>query len=154
MPLLDWLGDRVSARTQKPAANPKTLSMTWKVIHLDGPLPKEIGLDVNYGVVISSDAMLEKTQTLLFCPLISGVDKDDWPIGALPWHVEVTVEDHPNYARIPFSRILMSTKIVLPISLNEIDRDGRQRGHLTKPSRRKASEKLKDWLPSFRDLAR
>ncbi len=132
-------------RNDRPARNP---SMTWKVIRLDGPLPKEIGLDVAYGVVISSDAMLEKTQTLLFCPLISGVDKEDWPLDLLPWHVEVKVEEHPNHARVPYGRILMSTKIVLPISLNEIDRDGRQRGRLVPASRKAAAARLKKWFPS------
>ncbi len=153
MALLDWL----STGADKLAGNLKNASMTWKVIQLDGPLPKEIGLPVShdgksYGVVISSDAMLEKTQTLLFCPLINGVDKDDLPFAALPWHVEVKVEDHPNYARIPFGRILMSTKIILPTSLNEIDQDRRQRGRLLPASRREAVAKLKKWLPLGPDI--
>jgi hypothetical protein len=43
---------------------------------------------------------------------------------------------------------LMSTKIVLPTTLNEIDRDGRQRGRLAPASRRDAAAKLKKWLPT------
>ena len=67
--------------------------MTWKVIKIDGPMIKEIGLDIEYGVVISSDKMLERTQTLLYCPLISGVSKDGMLLDLMPWHVEVKIED-------------------------------------------------------------
>lgn len=121
--------------------------MRWKVVHLDGPLTKQIGLDVEYGVVISSDAMLEKTQTLLFCPLINGLDKEGVPLAKLPWHVEVKLDEKANQARVPYSRKLLSTKIVLPISLNEIDRDGHERGRLSAESRAEVSRTLRRWLP-------
>lgn len=130
-----------------PEPRESAQSIRWKVIRLDGPIVKQLGLDIEYGVVISSDAMLEKTQTLLFCPLISGLDKDNQLLAKLPWHVEVKLEERADHARIPFKRAFMSTKIVLPISLNEIDRDGRERGKLAVASRRDASEKLKKWLP-------
>ena len=106
-------------------------SVRWKVVHLDGPIVKQIGLDCEYGIVISSDLMLEKAQTILFCPLINGLDKEGMPLAKLPWHVEVRVDERQDQARVPFSRKLVSTKIVLPISLNEIDRDGRARGRLS-----------------------
>lgn len=149
-PLLDYL------MPQSASGPYRVRPLTWKVVKLDGPVTKEIGLDVQYGVVISSDAMLEKTQTLLFCPLLSGLDAEGLPLETMPWHVEVELEDDKSgrLARLPFARAFMSTKIVLPISRNEVDGDGRSRGWLRRDSQRAASKKLKDWLPPFRDLAR
>jgi hypothetical protein len=46
------------------------------------------------------------------------------------------------------------TKIVLPHHPNEIDGDGSGRSRIDKRSQRAVAEKFKDWLPSFRDLAR
>lgn len=136
--------DYLSRGPDKPASNQ---SVRWKVIHLDGPLMKQIGLDVEYGVVISSDLMLDKAQTILFCPLINGLDKEGVPLAKLPWHVEVSIEEKGHQARVPYSRKLLSTKIVLPISLNEIDRDGRERGRLSAESRAEVLRTLKKWLP-------
>jgi hypothetical protein len=78
------------------------------------------------------------------------------PLELMPWHVEVFQEKDPSgrAAQLPFSRALMSTKIVMPISRNEIDADGRSRGWLSRESQRKASAKLKVWLPPFKTLAR
>jgi hypothetical protein len=130
--------------------------MTWKVIKIDGPMIREIGLDIEYGVVISADKMLERTQTLLYCPLISGVSKDGMLLDLMPWHVEVKIEeDKPGrLARVDYGKIFLSTKIILPITRNEIDLDGKSRGWLEKGSQRAAAEKLKDWLPPFRELSR
>jgi hypothetical protein len=154
---MSWWGDFVAyfaVNSHRSGTQARDMRMLWKVIRLDGPLPKEIGLAAEYGVVISTDAMLAKAQSLLFCPLISGIDKDGKALGIMPWHVEVAIEKKPEYAGLNYSRILMSTKIVLPTALNEIDSDGLERGWLNKDSQRKASEKLKDWLPNFRDLTR
>jgi hypothetical protein len=125
-------------------------SIKWKVIHLDGPLTKQIGLDIEYGVVISSDMMLEKTQTLLFCPLIDGLDKEGMLLAKLPWHVEVRIAESTNQARVPYSRKLLSTKIVLPTALNEIDRDGRERGRLSSESQHEVARVLRKWMPMLR----
>ena len=119
----------------------------WRVIHLDGPITKQIGLDAEFGVVISSDVMLEKTQTLLFCPLINGMDEKGRSLAKLPWHVDVSISQTPNQVSVPYSRKLLSTKIVLPISLNEVDRDGLQRGRLSPDSRVEVARMLKRWLP-------
>lgn len=140
MALLDYFARR-SDRPMPPH------SVRWKVVHLDGPITKQIGLDVEYGVIISSDAMLEKAQTLLFCPLINGLDKDGMPLARLPWHVEVSIDERQDHARVPYSRKLLSTKIVLPIALNEIDRDGRPRGRLAPESRAEVVRTLRRWLP-------
>jgi len=132
-------------------------SVTWKIVKIDDAVLESTGLKTHYGVVISSDAMLTATHTLLFCPLINGLDEEKGlPIETMPWHVEVRAErdDTGRLARLPFSRALLSTKIVLPISRNEIDADGVSRGWLTKESQRAASAKLKLWLPPFRYLAR
>ncbi len=136
--------DLITRRSERPLPSN---SVKWKVVHLDGPMIKQIGLDIEYGVVISSDAMLEKTQTLLFCPLIDGLDKEGMLLAKLPWHVEVRISESTNHARVPFSRKLLSTKIVLPISLNEIDRDGRERGRLTPDSQLDVARTLKKWMP-------
>jgi hypothetical protein len=145
--------DRFSRQPSGPA---RARPLTWKVIRIDGPVTKEIGLDVQYGVVISSDAMLEKAQTLLFCPLLSGLDAEGLPLETMPWHVQVEIEEDRSgrVAGLPYNKIFLSTKIVLPISRNEVDGDGRSRGWLKRDSQRAAARKLKDWLPSFRDLAR
>lgn len=136
---------------------PRGPSVTWKIVKIDQPVLESTGLSTQYGVVISSDAMLSHTQTLLFCPLINGLDKEnDMPLELMPWHVEVFQEKDPSgrAAQLPYSRALMSTKIVMPISRNEIDADGRSRGWLSRESQRKASAKLKVWLPPFKSLAR
>lgn len=142
--------------TRPVVTRPRGRSITWKVVRIDGPVTGNVGLDVQYGVVISSDAMLAYTQTLLFCPLLSGLDKEGLQLETMPWHVEVEVEDDPTgrLARLPYNRTLMSTKIVLPISRNEVDADGRSRGWLQRASQRAASAKLRAWLPPFRQLAR
>jgi hypothetical protein len=147
--------ERILGNSAAPSSA-RARPMTWKVIKIDGPMIKEIGLDIEYGVVISSDRMLKRTQTLLYCPLISGVSKDGMLLDLMPWHVEVKIEeDKPGrLARIDYGKFYMSTKIVLPITRNEIDLDGKSRGWLEKSSQRAASERLKDWLPPFRDLAR
>lgn len=131
-------------------------SVTWKIVKIDEPVLESTGLKTQFGVVISSDAMLSATQTLLFCPLINGLDEDKGlPIETMPWHVEVRPErdESGRLARIPYSRALLSTKIVLPISRNEIDADGLNRGWLSRDSQRAASAKLRLWLPPFRYLA-
>jgi hypothetical protein len=140
----------------RPTARARARSITWKVIKIDGPVTGNVGLDVQYGVVISSDAMLALTQTILFCPLLSGLDKDGLQLEKMPWHVEVDVEDDltGRLARIPYNTAFLSTKIVLPISRNEVDADGRSRGWLGRNSQRAASAKLKMWLPSFKHLSR
>jgi hypothetical protein len=132
-------------------------SVTWKIVKIDEPVLESTGLRTQYGVVISSDAMLAATQTLLFCPLINGLDEDKGlPIETMPWHVEVRADrdETGRLARLPYSRALLSTKIVLPISRNEIDGDGLSRGWLSKESQRAASARLKLWLPPFRYLSR
>ncbi len=123
--------------------------MTWRVVRLDGPVPKAVG---KYGVIISSDAMLEKTQTLLFSPLINGIDAEQGlAVASLPWHVEVSIAERQGQAEVPYKRLLLSTKIVLPTALNEIDTDGLQRGKLDETSQRRAIEKFKQWMPLFPD---
>ncbi|MGB8363609.1 MAG: hypothetical protein ACLQUZ_15480 [Rhizomicrobium sp.] len=129
----------------------KEMRVTWRVVRVDGPTAPEEMKPEPLGVIISTDEMLAKTQTLLFCPLIRG-NKGGVALPMLPWHVEVEVQK-TNNSGTP-ERWVMSTKIILPTSLNEIDTDGMDRGQLTKQSQRKASEKLKEWLPSFRDIAR
>lgn len=131
--------------------------VTWKIIKIDAPVLESTGLKTQYGVVISSDAMLAATQTLLFCPLINGLNEETGlKVETMPWHVEVRQErdESGRIAGVPFSRALMSTKIVMPISRNEIDADGLSRGWLCRESQRAASAKLKHWLPSFRAIAR
>jgi hypothetical protein len=147
--IFDYLVPTASRRTDRPR------SVTWKVIKLDSPMTKEIGLDVEYGVVISADKMLERAQTLLFCPLISGVTKDGMLMEPMPWHVEVEIEDDRpgRLARIDYGKLYLSTKIVLPIARNEIDGDGKSRGWLKAKSQKLAAEKLREWLPSFKDIA-
>lgn len=134
----------------------KASKITWSVVELDSPLPGDVGMDnIKFGVVVSSDAMLEQTQTMLFCPLVSGLDDRNMRRELLPWHVEVTVEQakHADKAKaavtpvFPYSIVFLSTKIVLPISRNEINPHGRQYGRLNAESQRKAAATLKLWMP-------
>jgi hypothetical protein len=127
------------------------MRMTWKVVRIDGPTaPEELGPEP-LGVIISSDEMLAKTQTLLFCPLIRR-EKAGVALAMLPWHVEVGVQKPGDSS--PPEPWLLCTKIVLPTSLNEIDTDGLSRGELTASSRRAAADMLKKWLPLFPAAAR
>lgn len=122
---------------------PKEIRMTWKVVRIDGPICKEVGLKTQLGVVISSDAMLERTQTLLFCPLLTG---DEKPQQMMPWHVPVTIEAMPNGEAPLFTDGVISTKVVLPVALDEVDVDQRDRSRLDRPSRQRAAACLKEWL--------
>jgi hypothetical protein len=117
--------------------------MTWKVVRIDGPIRKEVGLKTEHGVVISSDAMLELTQTLLFCPLLTG---DDKPEQLMPWHVAVKLDPMPNGQSPPFVEGVVSTKVVLPITLDEVDTDQKDRGRLNRDSREQVHARLKRWL--------
>lgn len=150
-----WPGSGI----RKSPAPKRDMRMTWKVVQLGGPLPEGLGLadKVKYGVVISSDEMLAQTQTLLFCPLINGVDdKTSTPLATMPWHVEVDVRPEPDrhLAEVEFGRKYVSTKIVLPIGHNEIDMDGLERGYLDEASRVAVARKLATWMPGFTRYAR
>jgi hypothetical protein len=146
-----------SSLRRSPAPK-RDMRMTWKIVQLGGPLPEGLGLadKVKYGVVISSDEMLAQTQTVLFCPLINGVDdKTLTPLATMPWHVEVDIRPEPDrhLAEVEFSRKYVSTKIVLPIGHNEIDMDGLERGYLDEMSRVAVAKKLSTWMPSFARIA-
>ena len=125
--------------------------MTWKVVRIDGPICKEVGLKTQLGVVISSDAMLERTQTLLFCPLLTG---DEKPQQMMPWHVAVTIDNMPNGEAPPFADGVLSTKVVLPVALDEVDVDQKDRSRLDRASRARVAECLKRWLPFAIEPAR
>lgn len=118
--------------------------MTWKVVRIDGPICKEVGLKTPFGVVISSDAMLEHTQTLLFCPLLTG---DEKPQQMMPWHVSVTIDNLANGVAPPFCDGVLSTKVVLPVALDEVDVDQKDRSRLDRASRLRVAEAMRRWLP-------
>jgi hypothetical protein len=146
-------------RFDKPSA------ITWRVIRLGGPLPRAVGLvdgdddedkdddEENYafGVVVSTDAMLQHTHTLLYCPLINGVRKGKL-LGRMPWHVTVEIESPLNSGQVGFSPALMVTKVVLPISPNEVNPDGLDYGKLKPASRRLAAETLRKWFPAYKEI--
>lgn len=142
---------------RKASAYQRDMRTTWKVVQLGGPLPKSLGMadKIKYGVVVSTDEMLAQTQTLLFCPLINGVDDNGNVLALLPWHVEVTVKEDPerHHAQVEYGRKYVSTKIVLPIAYNEVDMDGRERGYLSEASQMAIAEKLASWFPPFTKLA-
>lgn len=149
-----WRGTG-SRRASAPKRDMRTM---WKVVQLGGPLPEGLGLadKVKYGVIISTDEMLAQTQTLLFCPLISGIDElSSSPLAVMPWHVQVEIKQDPekHNAEIDFGRKYISTKIVLPIGHNEVDLDGRERGYLDEASRIAVAKKLALWMPSFSRIA-
>jgi len=123
---------------------PADVRMTWRVVKIDGPIRKEVGLKAELGVVISSDAMLEMAQTILFCPLLTGEDK---PQQMMPWHVAVVLEGAPGGPPPPFVEGIVSTKVVLPITLDEVDIDQKDRGRLDRASRERVYACLKRWLP-------
>lgn len=136
----------------------RDMRMTWKVVKLGDPVLEGFGLKgtIEYGVIISSDEMLEKTQTLLFCPLFSGVDKaSGTPLAVLPWHVPVQIRREPerHNVEVDYGRKYVSTKIVLPIAAGEIDMDGLERGYLDESSRIAVAKKLAAWMPSFARIA-
>lgn len=142
---------------RKSTAPKRDMRMTWKIVQLGGPLPEGLGLadKVKYGVIISSDEMLAQTQTLLFCPLINGLDDDGNLLAMLPWHVPVEIREAGNkdFAQVEYGRKYVSTKIVLPIGYNEIDMDGRERGYLDEHSRAAVAAKLAAWFPPFAKIA-
>lgn len=140
----------------KKSALQRDMRTTWKVVQLGGPILKGLGMaeKIKYGVIVSTDEMLAQTQTLLFCPLISGLDESGNMLALLPWHVEVAVKADPQrHAQIEYTHSYISTKIVLPIAHNEIDTDGRERGYLAEASQVAVAEKLASWLPQFSKLA-
>ncbi|NIK87512.1 hypothetical protein FHS83_000830 [Rhizomicrobium palustre] len=140
---------------KKLSANQRDMRTTWKVVRLGGPILKSLGMaeKIKYGVIVSTDEMLAQTQTLLFCPLINGVDDNDNMLALLPWHVDVKITCDPKrHAQIEYAQKYVSTKIVLPISHNEIDTDGRERGYLDEASQAAVAEKLAAWLPQFTKL--
>ena len=147
----------VGAAKKKAAAHQRDMRTTWKVVQLGGPTLKGLGLadKIKFGVIVSTDEMLAQTQTMLFCPLINGVDEGNL-LAVLPWHVEIKIKDEPerHYARIDYEHKYVSTKIVLPISHHEIDMDGRERGYLDAASQAAVSEKLSAWFPQFNKLAK
>ncbi|MDR3525992.1 MAG: hypothetical protein P4L57_01845 [Rhizomicrobium sp.] len=147
----------VGSAKKRMAAHHRDMRTTWKVVKLGGPILKNLGMDkkIQYGVIVSTDDMLALTQTMLFCPLINGVD-DDTLLAVLPWHVEVKIRDEPerHYARIDYEHKYVSTKIILPIQSNDIDQDGRERGYLDATSQAAVSEKLSAWFPPFSKLAK
>ena len=131
---------------------------TWKVVKLGEPVLEGFGLTdkFEYGVVVSTDEMLAQTQTLLFCPLFSGIDEmSQTPLAILPWHVEVEIRPDPDkrVALLGYERKYVSTKIVLPVAAGEIDNDGLERGYLDEHSRMAVSKKLAAWMPQFARLA-
>jgi len=148
-----WPG---SGARKKASAHHRNMRTTWKVVQLGGPILKGLGMaeKIKYGVVVSTDEMLAQTQTLLFCPLISGLDENGNMLAVLPWHVEVGIKTDPQrHAQIEYAHKYISTKIVLPISHNEIDTDGRERGYLDEASQALVAEKMSSWLPQFAKLA-
>lgn len=143
---------------KKAPAPKRDMRTTWKVVKLSEPVLESYGLKdkAEFGVVISSDEMLAQTQTMLFCPLFSGVDPDtDVPLATLPWHVEVEIraDSDKRNASVNYDRKYVSTKIVLPIGSNEIDMDGLERGYLVEHSRAAVAKKLAVWLPQFSRIA-
>jgi hypothetical protein len=146
------------AGARKLSAPKRDMRTTWKVVKLGEPVLEGMGLPdkIQYGVIISSDEMLAQTQTLLFCPLISGIDENtSSPTAILPWHVQVEIRQEAGkpIAELDFARKYVSTKIVLPIGSNEIDMDGLERGYLDEHSRVAVSKKLAVWLPQFARIA-
>lgn len=141
----------------KLSAPKRDMRTTWKVVQLGEPVLEGMGLpgSIKYGVVISSDEMLAQTQTMLFCPLISGVDETGYPLAVLPWHVQVEIrpETDKRIAEIDYARKYVSTKIVLPIGYNEVDMDGLERGYLDDHSRALVAKKLAVWFPQFIRIA-
>lgn len=145
--LADWFsGAPVEQRRGRMVRDNR---MTWKVVKLDGPIQKSLGLNADYGVIISSTVMMRETQTMLFCPLINGLDAQGRELAMFPWHVVVNVTDKNAPAKVEFARKLVSTKIVLPISPDEIDRDGLDRGRLDIESQRRMTKVLRAWLPGY-----
>lgn len=141
---------------KKAVANQRNMRTTWKVVQLGGPILKSLGMaeKIKYGVIVSTDEMLAQTQTLLFCPLISGLDEGGNTLAILPWHVDVKIACDPKrHAQIEYAHKYVSTKIVLPISHNEIDTDGRERGYLDEASQAAVAEKMASWLPQFTKLS-
>lgn len=143
---------------RKAAALKRDMRTAWKVVLLGGPLPKGLGLEdkIKYGVIISTDEMLAQTQTLLFCPLINGIDEESGAgLAILPWHVPVDIRQDPDkhYAHVGFARKFVSTKIVLPIGANEVDMDGLERGYLDDRSQIAVAAKLSHWMPRFAQIA-
>ncbi len=149
-----WAG----AGSRRASAPKRDMRMTWKIVKIGEPVLEGMGLvgKVEYGVIISTDEMLAQTQTLLFCPLFEGVDKDTQKaLAILPWHVEVDVRQEPekHLAEVGLARKYVSTKIVLPIGSNEVDMDGLERGYLDDHSRIAVARKLALWMPSFARIA-
>jgi hypothetical protein len=128
---------------------PKAVRMTWRVVKIDGPIRKEVGLKTEFGVIVSTDAMLEYAQTLLFCPLLLGEDK---PQQLMPWHVAVSMEPLATGEPPPFADGVVSTKVVLPIALDEIDTDQKDRGRLKRESRVQVYNCLNRWLPTAAEV--
>jgi hypothetical protein len=119
---------------------------TWKVVKIDSPLLQKF-VEKPYGVIISSDDMLARTHTAMFCLLVEGVAQGEKPAALEPWHVEVgfVVEPHQEAPNLRAPRL--STKLIFPAEPNEMDRDSREHGRLDAPSIAAASKMLKLWLP-------
>jgi len=131
----------------RPAREVRT---TWKIIRVkDEAIPEELNpadpgkMSPLFGVVVSTDTFLSKTQTLLYCPIVDTTDENGHPKTQQPWHVLIEAEraDAPG---LRFRKAFLSTKVMFPISLSEID--GVERGRITAESRAIVASRLREWL--------
>lgn len=142
----------------KPVLSPhqRDMRMLWKVVLISEAVLKAHGFQgkFQFGVIISADTMLEKTHTLLFCPLIEGQDEKGNVLTIMPWHVPVAIWKDPcrSYVEIWGKQKYVSTKVILPIDHEEIDTDRLERGYLDEPSKRAVAAKLALWLPPYATL--
>jgi len=142
----------------KLTAPKRDLRTLWKVVKLGDEVRDGFGLPdkIEFGVVISTDEMLAQTQTLLICPLISGVDdKSGMAMAIMPWHVPVEIRQAPDRrtGEVNFGRGYVLTKIVLPAAAGEVDQTGLDYGYLDEPSRAAVAKKLAMWMPPFARIA-
>ena len=129
---------------RRRAFAPKT--STWKVVKVETPLLQKF-VTQPYGVIISSDEMLARTHSAMFCLLVEGVGDDGKPLAMEPWHVDVgfTVDGHQEPPDLRAPRL--STKLIFPAQPNEIDRDSKERGRLDARSIEQVRAVLKLWMP-------
>jgi|HubBroStandDraft_6_1064221.scaffolds.fasta_scaffold896980_2 hypothetical protein len=149
--IVEWMPSwlrRVAGST--PHSRP--IRATWKIVRIkEDAIPEDLNIRDEkertrfFGVVVSTDDFLAKTQSILYCPIVDAHDKQTNHLKTVqPWHVTFESADRDKASDIPYARALVSTKMFFVATMSEID--GVERGSVGQRSREEIAERLRHWF--------
>jgi len=142
----NWLRSLFGRRPPGPART------TWKIVRIkEEAIPEDLNIRDEkerarfFGVVVSTDDFLSKTQSIIYCPIVDGFDKQtNHKRVVQPWHVIFQAAEPGKASDIPYASALISTKLFFAASMSEVD--WVDRGCVIQDSRKAITDRLKHWF--------